>query len=139
MKKSLFLGVICVFLSACSSPIPEKDLVKLNGYWEIAKAEHPEGEPIDYKASTTVDYIQIKGKSGFRQKVMPQLDGTFRTNTLQERITLKDSNATWYVHYQTDYGRWKEAIVKLTDSVLVLKNDDNIEYRYKKFKPFSRK
>lgn len=128
-----------MFLSACSSPIPEKDLVKLNGYWEIAKAERPEGEPIDYKASTTVDYIQIKGKSGFRQKVMPQLDGTFRTNTLQERITLKDSNATWYVHYQTDYGRWKEAIVKLTDSVLVLKNDDNIEYRYKKFKPFSRK
>lgn len=130
---------MAVLLFACSSPIPEKDLVKLNGYWEITKAEHPGGEPIDYKASTTVDYLQIKGKSGFRQKVMPQLDGTFRTNTLQEKITLKDSNATWYLHYQTDYGRWKEALVKLTDSVLVLKNDENIEYRYKKFKPFSRK
>ena len=139
MKKSLLLGIIGVFMAACSAPIPEKDLVKLNGHWEITKAEHPEGEPIDYKASTTVDYLQIKGKSGFRQKVMPQLDGTFRTNTLQEKITLKDSNATWYLHYQTDYGRWKEALVKLTDSVLVLKNDENIEYRYKKFKPFSRK
>ena len=139
MKKTVILFVVTSFFVACKPTVLEADLTKLNGYWEIQKVEMKEGEDKDYKVNPTVDYIEIKGKSGFRQKVMPQLDGTFRTNNLQEQITLTANDGSWFLNYKTAYGTWKEELVALTDSVLVLKNQAELEYHYKKFKPFSKK
>lgn len=139
MKKTVILFVIAGILSSCKPTISEADLTKLNGYWEIQKVEMKEGEDKDYKVNPTVDYIEIKGKTGVRQKVMPQLDGTFRTNNLQETITLKSQDGIWSIYYKTPYGSWNEELIELTDSILVVKNQADLEYHYKKFKPFSKK
>lgn len=139
MKKIILSVVLISLFSACKRAIVETDLSKMNGYWEITKVEMKEGEDKDYKVNPTVDYIEIKGKTGVRQKVMPQLDGTFRTNNLQEQITLTANDGSWFLNYKTAYGTWKEELVELTDSVLVLKNQAELEYHYKKFKPFSKK
>ncbi|WNM18920.1 lipocalin family protein [Flavobacterium capsici] len=136
MKKTTLLLITFLFIS-CQKEVKKEDLFKLNGYWEIQQVAKPDGENKDYKVNETVDYFEISNNVGFRQKVMPQFDGKFKTNGIQETIRIIDSNKVFYVEYSTDYGKWKEQILELKDSTLVLKNKENLKYTYKKFKPFS--
>lgn len=136
MKKLTLLLITFLFIS-CQKEVKKEDLVKLNGYWEIQQVAKPDGENKDYKVNETVDYFEISNNVGFRQKVMPQFDGKFITNGIQEIIRIIDSNKVFYLEYSTDYGKWKEQILELKDSTLVLKNKENLKYTYKKFKPFS--
>lgn len=138
MKKiGLLLSVL--LLISCQSPIAKEDLKNLNGYWEIQKVDLPKGEDKEYKVNETVDYFEVKNNKGFRQKVMPQFDGRFRTNDVREQISITEKDHSFFIEYQTKYGKWKEEILKLEDSILVLKNKDNLKYTYKKFTPFSLK
>lgn len=137
MKKAIVISVFLLVLVSCKQSISEKDLSKINGYWEIVKVEMPEGETKDYKVNSTIDYFEIANKKGFRQKVMPQLDGTYLTNNLKESIQISDDGGDYYLNYTTDYAQWKEEIIELKDSVLVLKNKQNLEYHYKRQIPFS--
>ena len=134
MKKIYILGLLLV---SCKQEIKENDINKINGYWEIEKVILKDGEKKDYKINETIDYFQLKDKKGFRQKVMPQLDGTYKTNDLKETISISSENGSYYVNYTTSYGKWKEEIIEIQDSVLVLKNEDELEYNYKRYEPFS--
>ena len=138
MKKIFFLLDIISFIS-CQQEIKQEDITKLNGYWEIKEVKKTDGEKKEYKVNETIDFFEVKKNVGFRQKVMPQFDGTFKTNDIKESIKIIDSNKVYFIQYTTDYGKWKEQIIELKDSTLVLKNKDNLEYTYKKFKPFSLK
>ncbi len=137
MKKAIAISVFLLVLVSCKQSISEKDLSKINGYWEIVKVEIPEGETKDYKVNSTIDYFEIANKKGFRQKVMPQLDGTYLTNNLKESIQISEDDGDYYLNYTTDFAQWKEEIIELKDSVLVLKNKQNLEYHYKRQIPFS--
>ena len=83
MKKIGFLIVSLVLIS-CHSNVKKGDIPKLSGYWEIKTVTLENGEKKDYKVNETVDFFELKKKEGFRQKVMPQFDGTFRTNGIKE-------------------------------------------------------
>ena len=138
MKKIFFL--LCIIsLISCQQKIKQEDFVKLNGYWEIKQVTKKDGEKKEYKVNETIDFFDVKNNVGSRQKVMPQFDGTYKTNEIKESIKIIDSNKAYYIQYTTDYGKWKEEIIELKDSTLVLKNSDKLEYTYKKFKPFSLK
>ena len=139
MKKAFQIVLISFFLFSCKQDIKENEIKKINGYWEIEKAIMANGEKREYKVNPTVDYFELKDKKGFRQKVMPQLDGTYDTNNLKETISVSKQNGDYYINYSTTYGKWKEEIIELRDSVLVLKNKENIEYHYKRQIPFSLK
>jgi len=52
---------------------------------------------------------------------MPQLDGTYLTNDIKESISISNSDDNYYINYSTNYGKWKEEIIEIKDSVLVLK------------------
>lgn len=136
MKK---LGVlfITVLLISCHAEVKKEDLNKLNGYWEIKQVKLVGGETKDYKVNETIDYFELKDNAGFRQKVMPQFDGKFRTNGIKENVKIVKKENNFVIEYSTAYGKWQEEIIELADSTLVLKNKDNLEYTYKKFKPFS--
>lgn len=134
--KKISLLLISFLLLACQN-VKQDDLAKLNGYWEIKQVTKENGEKKEYKVNETVDYFEVKNNKGFRQKVMPQFDGTFKTNNIKENIVIVDSNKVFYIEYSTEYGKWKEQIIELKDSTLVLKNKENIVYTYNKFKPFS--
>ena len=148
MKK---LGVlfITVLLISCHAGVKKEDLNKLNGYWEIKQVKLVGGETKDYKVNETIDYFELRYPEaseqfdsnwvGFRQKVMPQFDGKFRTNGIKENIKILEKQNNFFIEYNTFYGKWQEEIIELADSTLVLKNKDNLEYTYKKFKPFSLK
>jgi hypothetical protein len=136
MKRFLLLAVAAI-ISACSGKVDEAELVHLNGYWEIKQAEMPDGETKEYTVNPTIDFFEVKENKGFRKKVMPQLDGSYRTGSSDEKITINDEDGGTYINYKTDYAAWKEQIVELDKDELVLKNDHGMVYHYKRFKPFS--
>ena len=136
MKKIILFFVFGLFLS-CKQSISEADLQNLNGYWEIEKVELPDGNKKEYKVNETIDFFKITDKKGFRSKVMPQIDGTYLTNDLKEGVVvvLKDGDAS--LQYKTTYASWKEEIIELTKDKLVVKNQQEIEYYYKRPAKFS--
>lgn len=136
MKK---IGLLLVFLTliSCQSDVKKEDIQKLNGYWGIEQVTLANGEKKDYKVNETIDYFELKGNEGFRQKVMPQFDGKFRTNDIKETIKIVKKDKSFFIEYNTKYGKWKEEIISIEDSVLVLKNKEKLQYSYKRFKPFN--
>ncbi|MBV2196923.1 MAG: lipocalin family protein [Flavobacterium sp.] len=136
MKRILLLIVLSSMFS-CKQKIKEADIFYLNGYWEIEKVELPDGDKKEYKVNETIDFFKIENKKGFRKKVMPQLDGTYLTNDIQEDVSilLEDGDAT--LQYKTNYASWKEEIIELTKDKLVVKNQQDMEYHYKRPAKFS--
>jgi hypothetical protein len=130
------LSVVLISIS-CSNTVSDEELKHLTGYWEIEEVILPDGTDKEYKINPTIDYFEIRGKTGFRKKVMPQFDGSYRVNDLSEKISVTEEEGTTYISYVTDYAKWKEEIVELNDKELVLKNNHGMEYRYKKPEPFS--
>ena len=145
MKKSIVFLFFSLVLTSCNQSINESDVIKINGYWEIEKVILENGDKKDYKINETIDFFELhKAKNsskivGFRKKVMPQLDGTYLTNNSSETISLTIEKGVYYINYVTNYAKWKEEIIKIKDSVLVLKNGNTIEYHYKRPIPFSLK
>ena len=147
MKKIVLLRLFSNFLVllfimllvSCHSNVNKEDIKKLNGYWEIKLVKFSTGKTKDYKINETIDYFELKSNKGFRQKVMPQFDGKFQTNGIKENIKVVENDNSFFLEYNTKYGKWKEEIITIQDSILVLKNKENLEYTYKKFKPFSLK
>ena len=136
MKRILLLIVLVSALS-CKQKITEADLSNLNGYWEIEKVELPDGDKKEYKVNETIDFFKIEANKGFRKKVMPQLDGTYLTNDIQEDVVVVVKNGDALLQYKTKYASWKEEIIELTKDKLVVKNQQEIEYYYKRPAKFS--
>jgi hypothetical protein len=147
MKKITFLLItfllICfassLTLVSCNTEVKKEDLTKLNGYWEIKQVTLANGENKDYKVNETIDFFEVKDNVGFRQKVMPQFDGKYKTNGIKENLKIFTVENTYFIECKTDYGKWNEEIITLEDSTLVLKNKQNLIYTYKKYQPFSLK
>jgi hypothetical protein len=143
--KKIGLLLFTLLIASCHSNVKKEDIAKLNGYWEIKQVKFATGKTKDYKINETIDYFELRQAQsdnkmvGFRQKVMPQFDGKFQTNGLKENIKLINEDNSFFIEYNTKFGKWKEEIITIEDSVLVLRNQEKIEYTYKKFKPFSLK
>lgn len=138
MKKYIVL-LVAIMAVSCGKTVTEEDLVHLNGYWSIEKAVMPDESVKEYKINPTIDFFEIKDKKGFRKKVMPQVDGTYRTNDLSEDISIVAEGGKTYISYVTEYAKWKEEILELDSENLVLKNEQDMEYHYIKPKPFTLK
>jgi hypothetical protein len=137
--KNFSLFLLTLVLISCHSNVKKEDLTKLNGYWEIMSVVQANGEKKDYKINETIDYFETKNKSGYRQKVMPQFDGKYKTNGIKENIKIISKDKEFYIEYSTLYGKWQEQILEVKDSTLVLENKDKLQYQYKRFTPFSLK
>ena len=134
MRNSILIFTLLLF-SACSKSIAETDLVHINGYWEIEKVILPNGEAKDYKINENLDYFFIENQSGFRKKVLPQLDGTYLTNDVEETVKVSFEKGDCLLNYKTDFASWQEEVVDLTAEKLVLKSlSNNLVYHYKKIK-----
>jgi acetone carboxylase gamma subunit len=138
MKNSIaFLFLSFLFIS-CQQKIKPEDISKINGYWEIEKVVLDGGENKDYKINESYDYFQIgKDNSGFRKKVMPQLDGTFIVNDTQENVKVRFEEGQVFVDYVTSYAKWSEELIAVSEEKLVFKNNEDKEYHYKKATPIN--
>jgi hypothetical protein len=137
--KKIVLALVMFLLISCHFKVSKEDVSKLNGYWEIEKAVLPDGTKKEYKINETIDYFDVKNNVGFRKKVMPQLDGTYLVNDQQEKIKIIEKDTKFFIEYTTSYAKWKEEIIEISNDNLVLKNERNLEYHYKKPTPFSLK
>ena len=102
MKKIITFFLLGMLLISCKQSITTKDISKINGYWEIQKVKLPEGGKKEYKVNETIDFFKIKDNKGFRQKVMPQLDGTYLTNDLKENVLISNKDGNYYLNYYTN-------------------------------------
>ncbi|MVX34505.1 hypothetical protein [Myroides sp. LoEW2-1] len=136
-----FLALTMLFVTfGCSQSINSGDIKEINGYWEIVKAKLPNEEEKDYTINSSIDFFQIEENGvGFRQKVMPQFNGEYLTNDIQEDLTVEYTNEGTFLHYKTEFAEWKEEIVKINKEQLVVKNENDIMYYYKRPVPFSLK
>ncbi len=127
--------VILVFLiTAVSCKKNVENISYLEGYWEIAKVESPSGTTKQYSINTVVDYFMLENDSvGFRKKVQPQLNGRYIATNDAQRFTIKKLKNTIELTYNNNLNTWTETITKLTPTELVVKNQNNNVYHYKKF------
>ena len=139
MKKIAVVFLLGILSLACKKEISEQELTKLNGYWEIEKVEMPDGTKKEYTINTTIDFFKVDNKKGFRKKVMPQLDGKYLMNDLAENIQLENIDGNVIVHYTTPYAKWKEEILELSDDKMLVKNEQDITYYYKRATKFELK
>lgn len=137
MRNALFIFLISFLMVSCQRNIEGGDIVKLNGYWEIEKVIMPDGTPKEYPFNDTFDYYQISNGKGIRQKVMPQLDGTFLTNGISEKVSIAVENGKTYLKYHTPYAKWNEELIALSDKEMVVVNAEQKEYHYKKTTPIN--
>ncbi|WP_116789041.1 lipocalin family protein [Flavobacterium psychrotrophum] len=137
MKKAAFLFLFTTLLFSCKEQSSEKGYNAINGYWEIEKVIMPDGSEKDYSVNPTIDFFEIKDSVGSRKKVMPQMDGSYRMNDLSEKLTLSKKSGKTIMSYSTEYAKWQEELIELNEEELVVKNQHNIEYHYKKPEPFT--
>ncbi len=137
MKKQIGLMLLILVFVSCKQKIQISDTQKINGYWEIEKVVLPNSDDKDYKINETIDFFKLENNVGFRKKVTPQLNGTYLVNDFSEKIKVVTIDDKIYIEYSTDFAKWKDEIISISNDKLVLKNDANIEYRYKKPIPFS--
>lgn len=129
--------LIVVLLSSCREEVKKEDLHSLTGYWEIEEVEFPSGDKKAYELSTTVDYIEIKDMAGYRKKVQPLPDGSFITSDDAEEFSIHQRSGSFYMSYKNDMSEWEEEIVTISSSRLVLRNQAQISYIYKRYQPLA--
>lgn len=138
--QGLFICSLVFLLTACNGEISKKELQDLAGYWEISKAKLPDGTTKDFSINASIDYFQVDSTGkGMRYKVMPQFNGEYLTNEVPEHFTIRYVEQVNWIEYQTDYSSWKEELVKLNKNELVVKNQNDIIYIYKRPVPFTLK
>ena len=137
MRQFLIIILSSIFFTSCHRDISNEDVLKMNGYWEIEKVVLPNGDDKEYTINETNDYFEIKNNEGFRTKVMAQLNGKYLENGLSEKIKVVIQDGKVILHYATPYAKWTEEVIEVSSEKLVLKNEENLEYHYKKPIPFS--
>lgn len=135
MKNILGLFVFSLLAVSCSKPIAADELKNLNGYWEISEVKTADGDSKEFQSNNNVDFFELKDSNGTRTKVVPQFNGKNHTNGIKEHFTVLDSANATYLKYSTDYAKWSEKITKITNDELVLINENDIKYTYKRFTP----
>lgn len=130
---SFVFSCLLLFTFSCKQENTAQQIEYLNGYWEIEEVTLPDGETKSYSINMLVDFIELKDEKGFRKKVAPQLDGTFKITDDAEKIEVKTENNQVLLRYSTPFDEWTEIVVKADDNQLILKNETGTVYTYKRF------
>ncbi len=135
MKKIiLLLSLVCII--SCDREKKEVntfDINAINGYWEIVQAQNPYGKNVVYSINSTIDYFELKDSIGFRKKMKPNINGNYKTSLDLEKFEVYVENDTIKLAYKTLYSQWNEAVLRLNDSLMLIKNDKDFLYTYKRF------
>jgi hypothetical protein len=127
--------ILCLFfltIISCKTEIKIENLVELNGFWEITKVEMPDGSSKEFKINETIDFIKFDEMNGFRNKVIPQLDGKLLSNNLTEKFTIVEKENAFWFQYKTEHASWEEELIALNNEEMVVKNSNELIYFYKK-------
>nr|WP_298793735.1 hypothetical protein [uncultured Allomuricauda sp.] len=136
-KLFLFGGLI--LLSACKKgPISEENLQYLNGYWEISEVVFSDGTKKSYTVNPTVDFIQLENNEGFRKKMQPKFDGTYKTSGDihdAELLQVTRTDSDFILRYSNEFSDREEVLTHLDSISFSVMGDDGNLYTYKRFQP----
>jgi hypothetical protein len=129
-----FLLIGFLFLVSCNSKPDYKDVEKLNGFWEIEKAETPYGDK-SYTMNQMVDYFQVEDSTGFKKKMRPSLLGNYQSSKNREYFKIKNYEDSLVLIYNNEYDTWTETLMSISKEQFVVKNKQNFIYTYKRHNP----
>ncbi len=109
----------------------------LNGYWEIAVVKFPDGGEKTYSLNTSIDFIEIQNRKGFRKKVQPNVTGTYRTSDDAEQFVIVKKGEQFLMQYNNGLHHWEEELVAISENRFSVKNEENITYVYTRFEPLN--
>lgn len=135
--RSVVFGIGMLLLGISCSGVSEADLQHLEGYWEIREVVFPDGNNKEFPASPMVDYFSLDGRSGYRKKLQPRMDGTFETSDDALPLEILESDGVWLLRYTGEEGTWEETLVDLGPGNLSLRDPAGVTYRYEKYEPIN--
>ena len=135
--RSLYLFVACMVLWGCQQQNPEEMKTYLSGYWEIDHVQSEHAQDMEFTFNNTIDYIEVEGDAGVRTKLQPNLDGSYMGSKTAERFLLKVEGDSLNMYYETPFDKWKETVIRASEKELVVRNEEGIQYQYKKFEPIN--
>ncbi|PRX41367.1 hypothetical protein [Salegentibacter salegens] len=133
MNKKILFFLFGIVLLGCQQNNPEEQLEHLTGYWEIDRVQITEDSVINYKVNATVDYMEFDGEEGFRKKVKPQFDGSYKITEDVEEISARIENDSLRLYYTTPFDEWKETVISAEEDKFSVLNQDGKIYHYTKF------
>ncbi len=134
MKNTVYILLIFSFLG-CKQSIKSTDLAYINGYWEIKKVILPDETIKEYSVNQSIDFIELdKNNKGFRNKLVPQLNGKFLTSDVVEALEIISKKDGFHIKYTTKFATWEEKIIKLTKDEFAVTNEHSFEYFYQRMK-----
>ena len=133
----VFYFLFSLILVSCNKQDPKEQIQFIEGYWEIEEVEVSPDSTITYSINENVDYFEIEENTGQRTKLRPQMDGTFKTTNSAEKIELKIEQDSLRIYYKTAFDNWKETVLKASPEELIIKNNQDKIYHYKKYNPIS--
>ena len=139
--KRLTLAIIALCFMSCSKgKITQDDLALINGYWEIDKVETPKNQSKQYNVNSTIDFFQLDTTNkGFRKKLVPDFSGKYKGNNHKISIEIKQADEKFILINASKNIKdtWEEEIIAIDTATLVIKNERNIIYHYKKHEKFN--
>lgn len=135
--RSLYLFLACITLWGCQQQSPEDMKTHLSGYWEINNVQSKHIQDMDFTFNNTIDYIEVEGDAGVRTKLQPNFDGSYTGSKTAESFLLKIENDSLNMYYSTPFDNWKETVIRASKEELIVRNEEGIQYEYKKFEPFN--
>ena len=133
----VFYFLFSLILVSCNKQDPKEQIQFIEGYWEIEEVEVSPDSTITYSINENVDYFEVEKNTGQRTKLRPQMDGTFKTTNSAEKIELKIEQDSLRIYYKTAFDNWKETVLKASPEELIIKNNQDKIYHYKKYNPIS--
>ena len=137
MLKRFLILLFFISLGCTSDKVSEADLHYLNGYWEIKEVKFPDGNIKNYSINKTIDYIKMDSLKGYRKKVNPTLDGSFRTNNDAELFTISIAKETVLLSYKNSMTEWTEELINVSQAHFSTRNSDGVTYTYQRFEPIN--
>lgn len=131
--KILFISLTISFLTSCSKEI---NIKAIDGYWEISQAVRADKSVVTYDSNNVCDYYELTAENkGFFKKVVTKIDGKVWIDAIEEQFEIITHNKDTYLIMKSVADQRKLKILELTTEQLVLENEENITYFYKKTEP----
>ena len=127
-----FIFILLFFEIGCNSRLVKPEIELLNGYWRIdfisQKNEtfRPEG------ITKLLDYYSLEKNIGVRKKVEPLINNNFIITEDQNPFRIVDNGKDYFLQFETRWDQWREKIIKLNKSELVLEHQEK-KYHYIRF------
>lgn len=135
MRQTLPFILLLMLMGCKKTAVAEADLQYLNGYWEIAEVEFPDGSKKQYSVNPSIDFIKLKDGEGFRKKMQPRFDGSYDTSNDTEFFTLSENHGAFLLRYKNEFSEWEEKLVSVDSLSFSVTNEEGVTYSYKRFEP----